>query len=159
MIDDDGYRKNVGIVVCNQHDQVLWAQRVRRDGWQFPQGGVKLDESVIDATYRELHEEVGLQPHDVKLLGTTDDWLKYEVPFQTKVRALYRTPKFRGQKQRWFLFRLISDESCIRLDVSDIPEFAAWKWVDYWQPLQDIIAFKREVYKQMLTELEPSMRK
>ena len=155
-LDGDGYRKNVGIIVCNDRCQVLWARRVRRDGWQFPQGGVKPDESAVDAAFRELHEETGLQAHDVHLLGSTDKWLKYEVPYAAKARN-YERP-FRGQKQRWFLFKLVSLESKVRLDISDTPEFDQWRWVDYWCPLQQIVEFKKLVYQQALTELEPLMR-
>ena len=158
-LDSDGYRKNVGLIVCNNRGQVLWARRVRHDGWQFPQGGVRLDESAKQAAFRELQEEVGLQAHDVHLLGATDEWLKYEVP-HTKIRH-YRRPRprqFRGQKQRWFLFRLISQDSSVRLDLSNNPEFDQWQWVDYWCPLQQIVEFKKPVYQKVLTELEPLMQ-
>ncbi len=154
-LDRDGYRKNVGIIVCNRRGQVLWARRVRHDGWQFPQGGVLPDESAKQAAFRELQEEVGLCDSDVQLLGATDRWLKYEVPYAAKAR-LYRQPRqFRGQKQRWFLFQLIAQESKVRLDASDAPEFDRWEWVDYWYPLQQIVAFKKSVYQEMLAELEP----
>ena len=160
-LDSDGYRKNVGLIVCNDCCQVLWARRVRHDGWQFPQGGIKPDESVEQAAFRELQEEVGLKAEDVHLLGATDEWLKYEVP-QIKVRylrrPLRRPRQFRGQKQRWFLFRLISQDSSVRLDLSDSPEFDQWQWVDYWQPLQTIVGFKKPVYQKVLTELEPLLQ-
>jgi len=151
-IDRDGYRKNVGIVVCNDRGQVLWARRVRRDGWQFPQGGVKRDESARAAAFRELEEEVGLTAADVRLLGETEKWLRYEVPRRNRRRG------FRGQKQLWFLFKLTAPESSVRLDISDSPEFDQWHWVDYWQPVRQIVAFKREVYQQALTELERFLR-
>ncbi len=152
-VDRQGYRKNVGIIVCNRDGRVLWARRVRRDGWQFPQGGVKPLEPPIDAAFRELREEVGLQGYDVHLLGATDRWLKYEVPYAGAGRA----HGFRGQKQRWFLFQLITVESRVRLDVSATPEFDRWCWVDYWRPVQQVVAFKKEVYRKALTELEPSL--
>lgn len=157
LIDRDGYRKNVGLIVCNQHRQVLWARRVRHDGWQFPQGGVRPDESAREAAFRELQEEVGLEAGDVHLLGATDKWLKYEVPYTAKVRHYRRTRQFRGQKQRWFLFQLIARESSVRLDISNTPEFDQWQWVDYWSPLQQIVEFKKMVYQKALTELEPLM--
>lgn len=152
VIDRDGYRKNVGIIVCNNRGQVLWARRVRRDGWQFPQGGVKPFESAVDAAFRELHEEIGLRAHDVCLLGATDRWLRYEVPGAARD---FRRRHFRGQKQRWFLFKLIADESSVRLDASNDPEFDSWRWIDYWGPLQQIVAFKRPVYQAALQELAP----
>ena len=155
QLDRDGYRKNVGIIVCNNRQQVLWARRVRHDGWQFPQGGVEPQEYAIDAAFRELHEEIGLAAADVKLLGSTENWLRYDVPYASKSRYYRRTRTFRGQKQRWFLFKLISSETCVCLDRTQDPEFDLWQWVDYWRPLDQIVEFKRGVYKKALTELEP----
>lgn len=154
-LDRDGYRKNVGIIVCNNRHQVLWARRVRHDGWQFPQGGIHPQESAEEAAFRELQEEVGLAAGDVCLLGATDKWLKYEVPYAAKTRPYRRIRQFRGQKQCWFLFKLLARESNVRLDSSGTPEFDQWRWVDYWYPLQQIVAFKKSVYQQALTELEP----
>ena len=147
-LDRDGYRKNVGIVVCNDHRQVLWARRIRHDGWQFPQGGVKPDESAREAALRELEEEVGLTERDVRLLGATENWLHYDVPYRHRLRG------FRGQKQRWFLFKLTAPDSSVRLDLSDAPEFDHWRWVDYWLPPRQIVRFKRQVYERALSELE-----
>ncbi len=154
-LDKDGYRKNVGIIVCNSHQQVLWARRVQRNGWQFPQGGIEPEESARDAAFRELYEEIGLKAKDVKLLGNTENWLRYDVPYANKARHYLRARSFRGQKQRWFLFQLVGTESRIRLDRSNKPDFDHWQWVDYWHPLEQIVAFKRNVYRQALTELEP----
>ena len=157
-IDKDGYRKNVGIIVCNQHSQVLWARRIRHDGWQFPQGGIEPEETAKQAAYRELYEEIGLSKSDVNLLGFTEKWLRYDVPYAPKSRHFARQRQFRGQKQRWFLFKLISNESRVRLDVSNEPEFDHWQWVDYWRPVNQIVDFKRSVYQQALKELEPLLR-
>lgn len=155
QIDKDGYRKNVGIIVCNSRQEVLWARRTRYDGWQFPQGGIEPRESALDAAFRELYEEIGLIETDVKLLGSTENWLRYDVPYAAKSRNHLRTKQFRGQKQRWFLFHLIAKESRVRLDTSTEPEFDHWQWVDYWRPLDQIVEFKKSVYKKALTELEP----
>lgn len=154
-IDQDGYRRNVGIVVCNNIRQVLWARRIRQDGWQFPQGGARPDESDKEAVFRELQEEIGLQTDDVRLLGATSDWLKYDVPYTPHTRSARNYRQFRGQKQRWFLFQLIAQESRVQLDCSASPEFDCWRWIDYWQPLEDIVEFKKLVYQRALTELEP----
>ncbi len=151
-IDVDGYRRNVGIVLCNNNSQVLWARRSRHDGWQFPQGGIESNETAEDAAYRELYEEIGLLPHQFNLIGMTQDWLHYDVP--TKLRRL-EGARFRGQKQIWFLFKMLAKDSDICLDISEDPEFDGWRWVAYWAPLKQIIAFKRNVYRQVLTELEP----
>jgi putative (di)nucleoside polyphosphate hydrolase len=153
-IDSDGYRPNVGIILCNGDDQVLWARRRRHDGWQFPQGGVEKGESIIDAVYRELFEEVGLLPTHVEVIGCTQQWLRYDVP-----RNYLRSSgiAFRGQKQMWYLLRMLADDTEVCLDHSEQPEFDEWRWVDYWLPLEQIVPFKRTVYRRALTELEPML--
>ncbi|HWQ39463.1 MAG TPA: RNA pyrophosphohydrolase [Burkholderiales bacterium] len=151
MIDRDGYRPNVGIVLCNAKNQVFWGKRVKEHAWQFPQGGIKTGESPEQAMYRELREEVGLQPMHVRILGRTRDWLRYDVP-QHWVRREHRS-SYRGQKQIWFLLRLIGRDCDVCLRACGKPEFDAWRWHEYWVPLDSVIEFKRDVYKQALTEL------
>jgi len=153
MIDKNGYRPNVGIILCNRQDRVFWARRCGQDGWQFPQGGIKLRETAEQALFRELHEEIGLDAIHVKLIGRTRGWLHYDIP-KNYLRPTRTTP-FRGQKQIWFLLRLVANEENVRLDVTEDPEFDAWRWVDYWSPLDSIVEFKRHVYEQALTELAP----
>lgn len=153
MIDKNGYRPNVGIILCNRHDRVFWARRSGQDGWQFPQGGIKQRETAEQALFRELHEEIGLNPAHVRLIGRTRDWLHYDIP-RTLLRS-GRSSVFRGQKQIWFLLRLVANDEKVRLDVTEDPEFDAWRWVDYWSPLEHIVEFKRHVYEQALTELAP----
>ncbi len=80
MIDADGFRANVGIVICNKMGQVFWARRYGQHSWQFPQGGIDEGESAEQAMYRELHEEVGLTPKDVTILSVTRNWLRYKLP-------------------------------------------------------------------------------
>jgi len=151
-IDTQGYRANVGIILTDGQGRVLIAGRVGSGGWQFPQGGVEIKESAIDAVYRELYEEVGLSPHHVRMVGSTRSWLRYDVPI---VNQRANGVRFRGQKQMWFLLQMLADDSDIRLDLGEKPEFDRWQWVDYWTPVRQIIAFKRNVYRRALTELEP----
>ena len=151
MIDRDGYRPNVGIVLCNWKNEVFWGKRVREHSWQFPQGGIKGGESPEAAMYRELHEEVGLKPEHVEVLGRTRDWLRYEVP-ERWLRREWRG-NYRGQKQIWFLLRLVGRDCDVCLRASEKPEFDAWRWHDYWAPTQDVIEFKRAVYEQAQNEL------
>ncbi len=153
MIDADGFRPNVGIVVLGPDKQVLWAKRVGQDAWQFPQGGIQRGESPEEALYRELHEELGLHNHDVEVLGCTQGWLRYRLPLRYIRRN--KKPLCIGQKQKWFLLRMQCAESAISFDACDKPEFEAWRWVDYWYPPNDVIFFKRPVYRRALKQLEP----
>lgn len=152
MIDKDGYRPNVGVILCNDQGRVFWAQRRGRSGWQFPQGGIQRRETPEQALFRELYEEVGLEAQHVRVLGRTRNWLYYDIP-QRFVHSS-RAQVFRGQKQIWFMLRLLAGDEQVRLDVTTQPEFDAWRWVDYWTPVEEIVAFKRDVYIRALTELE-----
>jgi putative (di)nucleoside polyphosphate hydrolase len=151
MLDRDGYRPNVGIILCNQRHEVFWGKRVHEHAWQFPQGGIKHGETPEQAMYRELHEEVGLAPCHVKILGRTRGWLRYEVPSQW-IKREWRG-NYRGQKQIWYLLRLVGRDCDVRLRATERPEFDAWRWSEYWVPLDTVIEFKREVYQQALSEL------
>jgi len=151
MLDREGYRPNVGIILTNNRNEVFWGKRLREHSWQFPQGGIKYGETPEQAMYRELHEEVGLKPEHVRIIGRTRDWLRYEVPHHW-VRREWRGA-YRGQKQIWFLLRLVGRDSDVCLRASDRPEFDAWRWNQYWIPLDSVIDFKREVYQLALNEL------
>lgn len=156
MIDPDGYRPNVAIVLMRPDGRVFWARRVRRDGWQFPQGGMNSDETPTEAMFRELREETGLLPEHVDVLGSTPGWLRYRLP----PRAIRRHDRLVciGQKQVWFLLRFTGDESDLRLDLTDSPEFDHWRWVDFWYPLEHVVNFKRMVYTHALHHLAPVAR-
>ncbi len=153
FIDSDGFRANVGIILSNESNQLLLAGRIGSKGWQFPQGGMLQGESVEEAMYRELSEEVGLTEDDVAVLGVTDEWLRYRLP---KKYLRHRSkPLCIGQKQRWFALRLQCPEDRVCLDSSDTPEFDRWRWVDFWRPVNEVIYFKRRVYARALHELGP----
>ncbi|MGH1372690.1 MAG: RNA pyrophosphohydrolase [Cellvibrionaceae bacterium] len=154
MIDADGFRPNVGIILTNKQGQVLWARRVGgQDAWQFPQGGINDGEDPEQALYRELFEEVGLKRKDVKILARTRGWLRYRLP-----RRLLRhgsTPLCIGQKQKWFLLEMQSDDSSVTLENDGPAEFDHWRWVSYWYPLDQVVSFKRDVYRRAMKELAP----
>ena len=151
MLDRDGYRPNVGIILINNRHEVFWGKRVREHSWQFPQGGIKPGESPEAAMYRELLEEVGLLPQHVKILGRTRDWLRYDVPTNW-VRREWRG-SYRGQKQIWFLLKLVGRDCDVCLRATNHPEFDGWRWNDYWAPVDAVIEFKKDVYERALTEL------
>ncbi len=152
MLDEHGYRPNVGIILINDRRQVFWGKRVREHSWQFPQGGIKHGEDPEQAMYRELEEETGLKPHHVEIIGRTQDWLHYDVP-ERWVRREWRG-HYRGQKQIWFLLRMLGQDSDVSLKHgTEKPEFDAWRWHDFWIPLESVIEFKRGVYKSALDEL------
>lgn len=150
MIDNDGYRLNVGIVICNKKGQVLWAKRYGQHSWQFPQGGIHDTETPKEAMYRELFEEVGLSKKDVRILTFTHGWLRYRLP---KHLVRWDThPVCIGQKQRWFLLELLSDDTSINMASTKFPEFDSWCWVNFWYPLRQVVSFKRNVYRRMMKE-------
>ena len=151
MIDRSGYRSNVGIILLNSKNEVFWGKRIKQDSWQFPQGGIKPGESPEQAMYRELTEEIGLHPYHVEIIGRTRDWLRYDVPDQW-IRRDWRG-NYKGQKQIWYLLRLLGRDCDVSLRTSVRPEFDAWRWNQYWVELESVVEFKRQVYKQALTEL------
>ncbi|EIL96746.1 putative (di)nucleoside polyphosphate hydrolase [Rhodanobacter glycinis] len=153
IIDADGYRPNVGIVLLNGAGQLFWARRVRRDGWQFPQGGMRSDETPLEAMYRELEEETGLEPQHVEVVAVTRGWLRYRLP--NRYVRHHQRPICIGQKQVWFLLRLVGEEDALRLDANEKPEFDIWRWVDFWYPAANVVNFKREVYERALRHFAP----
>jgi len=156
VVDPDGFRPNVGIVLMHADGRLFWARRVNRDGWQFPQGGMNTDETPLEAMYRELREETGLLPEHVDVLGSTPGWLKYRLPRRCVRRG--NRPVCIGQKQVWFLLRLTCDECEVKLDLTEKPEFDSWRWVDFWYPAEHVVSFKREVYVRALQHLAVAAR-
>ena len=139
-------------MLTNERGQLLWARRVGgRDAWQFPQGGISAGESPTEALYRELYEEVGLPSSAVEILGSTKGRLRYRLPSRYVREG--QKPLCIGQKQKWFLLRLLAADTAVQLDLNDKPEFDHWQWVSYWYPLNQVISFKREVYRRAMKEL------
>lgn len=161
MLDREGYRPNVGIVLLNHRNEVFWGKRVGQHSWQFPQGGIQHGENPEQAMFRELHEEIGLEAHHVEIIGRTREWLRYDVPseYLRKTNVMRQSTgkpirqAYRGQKQIWYLLRMIGQDSDVCLRATDHPEFDAWRWSPYWIPLEVVIEFKREVYELALSEL------
>ena len=156
MIDTDGFRLNVGIIICNAEGQVFWAKRAGQNAWQFPQGGIHSRETPEEALFRELFEEVGLCRQHVEIIGCTKRWLYYRLP-RYLIRRNKR-PLCIGQKQLWYSLRLVGNEHHVRLDMCEKPEFDRWRWVNYWYPLEEVVFFKRKVYAKALAELAPLVK-
>ncbi len=157
-IDKHGFRPNVGIVLLQTPaspdvaSRVLWARRVGGfNAWQFPQGGINVGETPKDAVFRELYEEIGVEPSAVSILGQTADWLRYRLPKQ--MRRNNSTPGFVGQKQKWFLLQLHAQDASIDLSLHLKPEFDDWRWVSLYYPISQVVDFKRDVYRSALVEL------
>ena len=153
---EKGYRLNVGLVIADLNGKVLICKRKGMNSWQFPQGGIDSNESPLKAAKRELYEEVGVKSEDVVLIESIKDWLKYDIPKQSRRKIVSR--KFKGQKQKWFLFRLLKD---VEISFENDPdnEFEDFKWVSYWYPLRVIVSFKENVYFNALNELKYSFCK
>ncbi len=156
-IDSEGYRANVGIVLMRDNGEVFLGQRTGGRGWQFPQGGVRQGEPVEQALYRELQEEIGLV---ARTRGAS--WRRPPTGFRYRLPKRYvrrgRGPTCIGQKQRWFLLRLAVPEASAEFSFTHTtePEFDGWRWANYWEPVREVIYFKRPVYVRMLTELAPA---
>lgn len=150
VIDKAGYRFGVGIILVNSNRKVFFAKRIGMLAWQFPQGGMKENETPEETMYRELKEEVGLNPEDVEVLAMSRRWLRYRLP--TRLVRRYTKPICIGQKQKWFLLRLANNSAPIDLAANQDPEFDSYEWVPYWQPLKQVVTFKRRVYVMALKE-------
>ena len=154
MVDKDGFRSNVAIVISDGMGKLFWAKRLGQNAWQFPQGGLDKGESAEDALYRELYEEVGLESSDVKVIQRTKKWLRYHIPAQ--MQRKHSKPLCIGQKQKWFYLELTGETSKVRFDTTGTPEFDGWEWVNYWYPINSVVSFKRNVYRNALLEFAPA---
>jgi len=154
VIDDEGFRANVGIILSNCDGEVFWGKRIGQSSWQFPQGGIDEGETPLEAMFRELYEETGLQKKHVRVIGSTKGWLRYRLPHKM-IRRSENGKVCIGQKQRWFLLKLTCDDSSVDLCAYGTPEFDNWRWVNYWLPAKEVVYFKKRVYERALQELAP----
>ena len=149
MLDEDGFRANVGIVLANQQRQIFWGKRIGQDAWQFPQGGVHEGETPEETLYRELNEEIGVEKDCVTHHHLHSRLATLQTP------PLYAAvPKeillLLANKQKWYLLELTAGDDSIKLDKHDSPEFDQWRWVNYWYPLRYVISFKKTCLSQSI---------
>ena len=150
---EKGWRLGVGIILTNQENEIFMGERIDNKGaWQMPQGGVNLgiNESLEIAAKRELYEETGVKT--VKIVNQSEGWYYYYLPKHLKSRLW--GGKFLGQKQKWFLFSFEGMDEEINLQADKKPEFNKWKWVSPENVLNDIVDFKKEIYKKILREFK-----
>ena len=152
VVDPQGFRLSIGIILVNTDNKLFWARRIGKNIWQFPQGGIAKNETTEEALFRELREEVGLLKQDVKIVDKSKLWVQYLLP--AKYIRNDTKPLVIGQRQKWYLLELFCSDKKIQLNNSNHPEFDAWMWADYWYPIENIVFFKKKIYKQVLQEFE-----
>ncbi|WP_170479501.1 RNA pyrophosphohydrolase [Ruegeria arenilitoris] len=151
------YRPCVGLMMMNADRKIFVGQRNDRhkDAWQMPQGGVDKGEDPREAALRELWEETGVTSDLVEIIAETDGWLPYDLPHDI-VPKIWKG-RFRGQEQKWFLLRFLGRDTQIEIE-TEHPEFTSWKWQDPERLIEEIVPFKRDVYRQVIAEFDTHLR-
>lgn len=144
------YRPNVGLMVLNSEGRVFTGQRLDYPSfaWQMPQGGIDAGEDEETAAFRELQEETGILPEMVNVLTKSRSLISYDFPLDV---ANSLGGRFKGQQQRWFLMQFLGTDEYVSIQ-TEVPEFAAWKWMPVNELLDNIVPFKRSVYEQVINE-------
>ena len=144
-------RVGVGIVVLNKNNQVFVAKRIDnpKNFWQMPQGGVDVGEKFYDAAVRELKEETSIKT--IKFIKEIDGYISYLLP--DELLGIIWRGKFKGQKQKWFIFRFEGNEKEINIKTKH-PEFLDWKWISVEKITNVVVDFKLEVYSKIKEEVK-----
>ena len=152
------YRQCAGIMLVNRDGKVFVGQRIDAvvEAWQMPQGGIDDGEAAEVAALRELGEETGIAPDKVELIAVAPEELYYDLPEDLVGKAW--KGKWRGQRQRWFLYRFLGRDADVNIHTAH-EEFKAWKWVAP-ETLPDIIVpFKQQLYRDVLAAFAPYLRR
>jgi putative (di)nucleoside polyphosphate hydrolase len=141
------YRPCVGIALFNRDNHVFLGERIDTPGaWQMPQGGIDDDETIEQAAFRELAEEIGT--NKAKIIRVADTKIRYELP--PDMREKLWQGRFIGQEQTWVAMRFLGQDHEIRLEAHKPPEFNDWKWSPLEETLDLIVPFKRETYTKVI---------
>lgn len=143
------YRPCAGVMLINRDGKVFVGQRLDStlEAWQMPQGGIDPGEDALTAAIRELGEEAGIAPHHVELIAQADEELRYDLP-DDLIGKVWKG-KWRGQRQRWFLFAFTGEDGDIDI-ATEHAEFRAWRWIDPHELPHVIVPFKRALYERIL---------
>lgn len=143
----EGYRPNVGLVIINQHHQVLMGARIDIGAWQLPQGGIDEGEEPRQAALRELTEETGISPDMVEVLAEYPHWLVYVLPPQLRQNPKHAAQV--GQIQKWFLIRYSGPDELPLPPAGVALEFNEFKWVPMGEIMRDVVYFRKAIYEEI----------
>lgn len=150
------YRPCAGVMLLNRTGRVFVGQRLDStlEAWQMPQGGIDPGEDALEAAFRELWEETGVARHHAELIAEAPEDLQYDLP-EELIGKVWKG-KWRGQRQRWFLFRFLGQDSDIDI-ATEHPEFRAWRWAEPAELPELIVPFKRALYERLLVLFAPQL--
>lgn len=148
------YRPCVGVMMIDAGGRIFAGRRndTEAPAWQMPQGGIDEGEKPRRAALRELEEEAGVTEDLVAFLAKSPGWVTYDLPPDLVGRVW--GGRYRGQRQRWFLFRFLGRDDQIDI-ATEHPEFLEWRWVTADEMLGAIVPFKRAVYDEVVAAFRP----